>query len=77
MVYVVYLFQFNCAMPKVLGFTLTIDLIIFIYLFMDFYKITYRKNKILQKIIFAYAPEKIILTGIKDNDERIEKIKSS
>lgn len=64
-------------MPKVLGIALTIDLIVFIYLFMDFYKITYRQNKVLHKIIFAYAPKKINLTGMKDNEEKIEKIKSS
>lgn len=64
-------------MPKVLGVTITIDLIVFIYLFIDFYKITYTKKKILRKIIFAYTHKKINFTGIKDNEERIEKIKSS
>jgi len=57
-------------MPKALAFTVIIDIIAFIYLFMDFYKSTYKDDKI-----------NIVSIANKNNKEdkmdTVEKIKSS
>jgi len=52
-------------MPKALAFTVIIDIIAFIYLFMDFYK-------------SAYKEDKINIADIKDDKiDTVDKIKSS
>ncbi|XP_060852507.1 elongation of very long chain fatty acids protein 4-like [Rhopalosiphum padi] len=63
--YIIFLYKYDCTMPKALAFTVIIDIIAFIYLFMDFYK-------------SAYKEDKINIADIKDDKiDTVDKIKSS
>jgi len=56
-------------MPKALAFTVIIDILAFIYLFMDFYKSAYKEDKI---NIVSIANK-----NNKDEIDTVDKIKSS
>ncbi|VVC28056.1 ELO family, conserved site,ELO family [Cinara cedri] len=45
-VYMAYLYKYDCTMPRALSVTVIIDLFAFIYLFMNFYKVAYNADKV-------------------------------
>lgn len=72
--YLVYLYKYDCSMPKVLSIILIIDLFAFIYLFMDFYKNAYNQkvaNKIKRPNV-RYNISKVKQVVDKNNEDKIK-----
>lgn len=67
-----YLFKYDCTMPRAMAFIVIIDIFAFIYLFMNFYKSTYKNNKIIKGIADKNNKEDTI-----DQIDAVDKIKSS